>query len=91
MDIKRQVTYETDEQYLARIFGEAHSELVKVQAAIDCSNFAKSGMIKNCANCKMYAKDNVKHYPEGYGEECLIQLTLNHIAEIRNIAKTGRK
>ena len=88
VEIERQVTYETDDEYLARTFDEGYKELFKVHAAVNCSSFA-SGSRRGCGYCKYFAADNVRANKET-GEKCLIRLALNHIAAVRNIAKTGK-
>ena len=86
-DIERKVIYEKDADYVARTFDEAYRELMKVRAGIQCHSFMTDRMpMTHCASCTMYAADNT-----GEGKEkCMLQLALNYLAAVRNIAKTGK-
>lgn len=95
VDIRRQETIviESDKEYVARTFDEALKELTKVQAAIRCTSFKNEGTTdKRCESCKMFDANNVRRMmlDGSEGERCSIRLALNHIAAVRNIAKTGK-
>ena len=95
VDIRRQETIiiESDKEYVARTFDEALKELTKAHAAIQCASFMNDRMpMAHCESCSMYDAANVRRMKldGSEGEKCSIRLALNHIAAVRNIAKTGK-
>ena len=94
VDIRRHETIiiESDEVYLARTFDEARNELVEVWTNVKCEAFMLDDIKPRCELCSMYAIDNVKDLAKRdlQGEKCSIRLALNHLAAVRNIAKTGK-
>lgn len=88
VDIERRVTYEADDEYIARTFDEAYKELFKVRAGLSCGSFCSG---KHCPDCKFYAAENVEYMASKNmsGEKCLITLAMNYVSSVAEAARNG--